>query len=218
MKAINDTPTPVLLDGETAFVDFYRNQHPASVPPRQAHGLAAGVGVGDGDGAGGGRRTRCRCIAYGRSRWSSTRWRARRSCVIAAMMSQVQRSACSGVPSDGVVQRRVFLANRKVCSMSKRRRQERQHTDRDRVDRVPYRAHVSHLFRGERLPLPAGVNSRSGVRNRSAASRDPERIPEAVFYEERASGKAGSNRPRFEAVVVGVSLIAFIFFETRSGT
>ncbi len=26
MKAINDTPTPI-LDGETAFVDFYRNQH-----------------------------------------------------------------------------------------------------------------------------------------------------------------------------------------------
>ena len=42
--------------------------------------------------------------------------------------------------------------------------------------------------------------------------------PEAVFYEEPASGKAGSNRPQFEAVGVGVSLIAFISFETRSGT
>jgi len=26
MKAINDTPTPI-MDGQTAFVDFYRNQH-----------------------------------------------------------------------------------------------------------------------------------------------------------------------------------------------
>ena len=33
--------------------------------------------------------------------------------------------------------------------------------------------------------------------------------PEAVFYEEPASGKAGSNRPQFEAVGVGASVDRF---------
>ena len=42
--------------------------------------------------------------------------------VWAAATSQVQRSAWSGVCSAGVVQPRVLLTNRGVCSMSKRRR------------------------------------------------------------------------------------------------
>jgi len=55
-------------------------------------------------------------------RMSSTRRRASRSWVCAASMSQVQRSAASGVRSWGVVQPIVCLRNRKVCSRSKRRR------------------------------------------------------------------------------------------------
>ncbi len=35
-------------------------------------------------------------------------------------MVQVHRSACSGVQIEGVTQPRVFFANRKECSMSKR--------------------------------------------------------------------------------------------------
>ncbi len=39
------------------------------------------------------------------------------------MISQVQRSPCSGVRTRGRVQPRVCLRNRKVCSMSKRRKE-----------------------------------------------------------------------------------------------
>ena len=39
---------------------------------------------------------------------------------VAGSTSQVHGSACSGVRTDGLVQPRVFLTNRKVCSMSKR--------------------------------------------------------------------------------------------------
>ena len=39
---------------------------------------------------------------------------------VGATINHVQRSACSGVHSDGAVQPNVFFANRKVCSRSKR--------------------------------------------------------------------------------------------------
>ena len=59
--------------------------------------------------------------SQGRRR-SSARPRASRSWVCAAMTSQVQRSAAAGSRSFGVVQPRVCLNRRKVCSRSKRRR------------------------------------------------------------------------------------------------
>ena len=74
------------------------------------------------------RRTRAgvsRSGAAGRSqgrRRSAARGRARRSWVWAAMISQVQRSAAAGSRIFGVVQPRVCLNSRKVCSRSKRRR------------------------------------------------------------------------------------------------
>ncbi|QFZ24259.1 SDR family oxidoreductase [Saccharothrix syringae] len=55
-------------------------------------------------------------------RRSATSGRARRSWVWAARISQVQRSAASGSRNRGRVQPRVCLSMRKVCSMSKRRR------------------------------------------------------------------------------------------------
>ena len=68
-------------------------------------------------------------LSQGRRR-PSTRRRARRSSVYAATTSQVQRSACSGVRSAGVVQPRVCLTKRNVCSRSKRRTYARQQTSR----------------------------------------------------------------------------------------
>ena len=74
------------------------------------------------------RRTRAgvsRPGGAGRSqgrRRSAASGRARRSWVCAAMISQVQRSAASGVRIFGAVQPRVCLNSRKVCSRSKRRR------------------------------------------------------------------------------------------------
>jgi hypothetical protein len=55
------------------------------------------------------------------SRASAATRRARRSWVYEASTSQVHRSACSGWRGRGIVQPRVCLANRMVCSRSKRR-------------------------------------------------------------------------------------------------
>jgi hypothetical protein len=60
-------------------------------------------------------------FSQGRRR-SAASGRARRSWVWAARMSQVHRSAAAGLRTFGQVQPRVCLSMRKVCSMSKRRR------------------------------------------------------------------------------------------------
>lgn len=60
-------------------------------------------------------------FSQGRRR-SAASGRASRNWVKAARISQVQRSAASGVRILGQVQPRVCLNRRKVCSMSKRRR------------------------------------------------------------------------------------------------
>lgn len=70
----------------------------------------AGVSLSDGAGFSHGRRK------------SAASGRVSRSWVKAARISQVQRSAASGLRIFGQVQPKVCLKSRKVCSMSKRRR------------------------------------------------------------------------------------------------
>ena len=66
-------------------------------------------------------------------------------------MSQVQRSAWSGVQSAGVVQPTIDLTNLKVCSMSKRRRWARQQMSRSGAPGPDHRSHSVLLAR------PAGL-------------------------------------------------------------
>ena len=86
--------------GEGVFVRRFRK------PRRMRAGVSRSGGAG---------------FSQGRRR-SAVSGRARRSWVWAVMISQVQRSAASGSRSFGTVQPRVCLNRRKVCSMSKRRR------------------------------------------------------------------------------------------------
>jgi len=83
---------------------------------------------------------------------SATAWRARRSCVDAAMTAQVHRSACSGAaPRRHPPQR--LLQKRRVCSTSKRRTYARQTTSRSGR---PGPAHHRHST----LTGPLGLGNR----------------------------------------------------------
>jgi hypothetical protein len=79
------------------------------------------------------RRTRAGVSRAGRAGFSQGRrrslakGRARRSWVCAARMSQVQRSAACGVRIFGAIQPRVCLNSWRVCSRSKRRKNDCQH-------------------------------------------------------------------------------------------
>src|SRR5664280_157617 len=61
--------------------------------------------------------------------------------------SEVQRSACSGVHTDGVVQPSVPFTNRKVCSMSNLRREARQHRSRSGSPVPDHHSHKVFLIR-----------------------------------------------------------------------
>lgn len=96
-------------------------------PGREGCGARAGEGV-LARRFGNPRRTRVGVSLLGGTGFSQGRRRSvvsgrvSRSWVCATMISQVQRSAAAGSRSLGVVQPRVCLNSRKVCSMSNRRR------------------------------------------------------------------------------------------------